>query len=138
MNTLCTQFELERFKRYLRNNPDQAYQLAIKSTQECIVVLSEHQKLQIKYIKLKAQHKLSCSSSVSSESHKKLQQDYEKLQQDYDELLEYCDRLYTDRVNLREHNQALSEMVEILASSSYELTNCAQSSISAKASSAIF
>ena len=127
MNTLSTQFEIERFKRYLRNNPDRAYQLAIKSTQECIVVLSEYQKLQTKYIKLKAQHRSSYSFSVVSENHKKLQQDYEKLQQDYNELLKYCDRLYTDRVNLREHNQALSEMVEILASSSYELTNYTQS-----------
>ncbi len=116
MNTLSTQFEIERFKRYLRNNPDQAYQLAIKSTQEFIVFLSEHQKLQTKYTKLKAQHQSSCSSSVVSENHKKLQQDYKKLQQNYNELLEYCSRLYTDRVNLREHNQALCEMVEILAS----------------------
>lgn len=97
--SLPSQFEIERLKRYLQKHPEQAASLAIAHFYDYLELVSQYQKLEKNFPK----------SSVTPTSK------HIKLQSDYLELLKYCIKLQNECVNLREDNQALRKLIDILA-----------------------
>ena len=97
--SLSSQFEIERLKRHLQRHPEQANFLAIAYFQDYLDLVYQYQKLE---------KKLSSSSPSPTAR-------YTKLQIDYCELLKYCIQLQTECANLREDNQALRNLIDILA-----------------------
>ena len=97
--SLPSQLEIERLKRYLQKHPEQAPSLAIAHFHDYLELVSQYRKLENNF------HK----SSVTPTSK------YTKLQADYIELLKYCIQLQSECVNLRENNQVLRKLIDILA-----------------------
>ena len=99
MNTLYTEFEVERLKRYLDQNPQEAYRLAITHFSDYLELASEYKKLEQKFQSLSL-------TNLTNET---------KIQADYEELLEFYIELQKAYSNLGEDNRALRDLVNLLA-----------------------
>ena len=99
MNTLYTEFEVERLKRYLDKNPHEAYRLAIAH-------FSDYLELTAEYKKLEKQLNTSKLPPLPNQT---------KIQADYEELLEFYIELQKAYSNLGEDNRALRDLVNLLA-----------------------
>ena len=67
MNILSTpQPEIKELQQYLEFHPEEARILAIKHKQDFLVIAAEYQKLQTEYLKLKAKHRSTLVSPVST------------------------------------------------------------------------
>ncbi len=99
MNTLYAEFEVERLKRYLKDQPQDSYRLAIAHFSDYLELASEYKKLEKQLQKPKLPN-----------LHNQAQ-----LQAEYEELLEYFVELQKANATLREDNKALRDLVEILA-----------------------
>ena len=100
MNTLYTEFEVERLKRYLDENPQKAYQLAIAHFSDYLELASEYKKLEKQLQKPKLPNLLN--------------KNHARLQAEYEELLEYSVKLQQANANLSEDNKALRDLIGIL------------------------
>lgn len=66
MNTLYTEFEVERLKRYLDKNPQEAYQLAITHFEDYLEVTTEYKKLRTRLPRSPRQRELSVEKQLQT------------------------------------------------------------------------